>query len=176
MKRPTRERLNELLRVDVATGSIFWIRSAGRVRAGALAGCIDKNGYRRLSVDGAEIYAHQIVFFIECGYWCAQIDHINGDRADNRIENLRDVSAAENAKNRAAWRHGVKMGTRKTPEGRWAAGIRCDGSFYHLGVFDTQDEAHAAYICARAGSDTVAAVARRKFLSKFEIHANRLAA
>lgn len=180
MKRPTLQRLNELLSVDCQTGEITWRKSAGRVKAGDQAGGIDKNGYRRISVDGSEVYAHQIVFFINHGFWCGLIDHLNGVRDDNRIENLRDATASENAKNRTEWRQGVKLGARLTPSGRWSAGITCDGNYYHLGMFDTQIEAHLAYMKARKGSDDAAAIARAEFLAKLtvleEIQAGRLAA
>lgn len=180
MKRPTPQRIDELLSVDPSTGEIRWKKSAGRVKAGDLAGGRDKNGYRRLSIDSEVVYAHQLVFFAAHGYWCGLIDHINGKRDDNRIQNLRDATASENAKNRTEWRKGVKLGARRTPEGQWAARIVCDGISYHLGVYPTQEEAHEAYMRARNGSDQAAAVARKDYLSKLtvleEVQAARLAA
>lgn len=180
MKRPTPQRIDALLSVDASTGEIRWKKSAGRVKAGDLAGGYDKNGYRRLSIDGEEVYAHQLVFFAAHGYWCGLIDHINGQRDDNRIENLRDATASENAKNRTEWRNGVKLGARRTPDGRWAARIVCDGVSYHLGVYATQEEAHEAYMRARHGSDQAAAVARKDYLSKLTLtealQAQRIAA
>lgn len=165
MKRPTVTRINELLSVDALTGDIRWKKSAGRAKAGDLAGRLDKNGYRRITIDREELYAHQVVFFVSHAYWCGLIDHINGQRDDNRIENLRDATASENAKNRTEWRDGVKLGTQRTPEGRWSARITCDGVNYCLGVYATEDEAHEAYMRARHGSDQAAAAARKEYLS-----------
>jgi len=61
----------------------------------------DKDGYGKGKVDGATYSAHRVAFAIFHGYWPAEtIDHINGDPADNRPENLRQVSHTDNVKNR----------------------------------------------------------------------------
>jgi hypothetical protein len=109
---PTPETLRQLLRYEPETGKLYWLeRPAGmftaeRFRrtwntkwAGVEAGWRERS-YRQLAIWNHKIYAHRAVWAICYGTWPAdQIDHINGDPADNRIENLRDCTAAENRKN-----------------------------------------------------------------------------
>jgi hypothetical protein len=77
-----------------------------------------------------------------------QIDHINGIRDDNRPENLREASNAENQWNSRIKRHNVcgYKGVQIIPStGRWRARIRTNGHMRHLGCFETAEEAHLAY-------------------------------
>lgn len=64
------------------------------------AGSIHKTGYRHITWQGKPQKAHRLIFMLHHGYMPKEIDHINGDRADNRIENLRAVSRSENQCNR----------------------------------------------------------------------------
>jgi hypothetical protein len=80
------------------------------------------------------------------------VDHINGDKLDNRKENLRICSIAENCLNSKAHRDnksGFKGAFLHKPSGRWMAQIARDGKKKHLGYFSSAEEAHAAY-CAAA--------------------------
>jgi len=81
-----------------------------------------------------------------------QIDHVNGVRTDNRIENLRSVTHAENGRNQAIPRNntsGVMGVARRTRGKKWHAQIKVGGKQIHLGSFDDKDEA----IAARAAAD-----------------------
>jgi hypothetical protein len=82
-----------------------------------------------------------------------QVDHINLNGLDNRRANMRLCSAAENARNRrksAANTSGLKGVCWNKASKKWQAGIRCDGKTFHLGLYDTPDDAHAAYAKASA--------------------------
>lgn len=101
---------------------------------------------------GGQIYsAHRLAWLAHYGSEPpAQIDHINGDRADNRIANLRSATNQENSQNRAARKNacgytGVSKHFRK-----YIAHIRDGDSIRHLGLFGTPEEAHAAYCEAKA--------------------------
>ena len=78
-------------------------RTASRGRkVGNAAGCINGTGYRRIGIGGRYYTEHALVFLMHHGYVPSEIDHINGDRADNRIENLRAANRSENQCNRGA--------------------------------------------------------------------------
>jgi hypothetical protein len=97
---------NSLFDYDRETGELHWrVARNGRMRVGQLAGTWS-NGYISINVDGRKIYAHRIVWLLCKGEWPTNyIDHINGNKADNRIENLRDVSASDNIRNTARSRN-----------------------------------------------------------------------
>ena len=97
---------------------------------------------------GKTAYAHRVAFALYHGHWPKeQIDHINGDRSDNRIANLRDVSHKINHRNRkrpinnSSGHMGVNLHKRI---GRWQAYVNVDGKRRHLGYFDTAELAAAA--------------------------------
>lgn len=170
--RPTRERIDELLNVDTETGVITWRKGRGRAGAGSVAGRLHVTGYLELQVDGVMLKAHAVVFFVAHGWWPDRIDHINGVRCDNRISNLREADAAANARNRTNWvtERGL-LGANKTSSGRWSSTISADSVSYHLGVYDSEQEAHAAYVEARDLCAIAERNARHSVLTKLRLKA-----
>lgn len=74
------------------------------------------------------------------------VDHINGDKLDNRIENLRLATNTENQHNRKATKGKNFKGVNfDKVRNKWKAEIRVDNISYHIGRFDTEEEAHEAY-------------------------------
>lgn len=150
----TAERLRHLLDYDPISGA-FLRRVAGRgLRVGQVAGS-DCRGYRSIAVDGRDYRAHRLAWLYVHGRWpTGMLDHINGDRADNRIANLRECSNSENLQNLkcarrdsgsgllgASWHKGKRL---------WQAAIELNGKARHLGYYGTADAAHAAYLKAKA--------------------------
>lgn len=163
---PSPARLRKLIAYNPATGVMVWlpraaseftpgVKSAGaqaNARNGRLAGkqvgTLGREGYFRANVDGQLLYCHRIAWAIYHGEWPANhIDHINHDRADNRISNLRVVTPTENNRNFSGSRDrlDVPFGVCRSLNGkRWIAHIKISGRKRHLGVFDLLDDAIAA--------------------------------
>ena len=146
------ERLRELLNYDPETGVFTWrVSRRATARPGSVAGTITPKGYRAIWI-GANYRAHRLAWLYVHGEWpSGEIDHIDGNRANNAIANLRDVSTSFNHENlrkaRSDSRHGF-LGV--SPMGkRWKARITVRGKFQHLGIYDTPEEAHAVYLEAK---------------------------
>lgn len=150
------EQLRELVRYDQASGVFTWAKSCGTRKAGDIAGSKSDRGYVRLKIGRREYKAHRLAWLHVHGRWPAgEIDHINGVRDDNRICNLREASRAENAQNvrraRSDNRASVLIGASWDGHlGRWRARIGLGGNRRSLGLFSTEEEAHAAYVAAKA--------------------------
>lgn len=139
------------LKYNPDTGVLHWMISEKRIKKGAFAGTLNR-GYLRIKVAGKTYKAHRIAWFLTYGKWPdGEIDHINGDRADNRIVNLRDVSRMTNTQNlHAAKAHNKSSGllgvTFNKNTGRWIAALQANKKEYFLGTHKTAQEAHNAYI------------------------------
>ena len=152
----TRENLRNELDYNPATGVFRWKRSwRGRNRNGGLAGT-SVNGYWAINIDGRRFFAHRLAWFYMTGEWPPHdIDHIDGNPANNAFANLRLATRAENLGNSRLRKDnpvGLKGVIPKTQCGhtKYHARIRVDGEQRHLGSFDTPEEAHAAYVAKAA--------------------------
>lgn len=92
-------------------------------------------GYKEGKAFGIRTYAHRLIYFIGSGSEPSEVDHINGDRCDNRFENLREVSRKENSRNRACRSPVVGVGWDPT-RCKWRSQIMVDGKSVFLGRFD----------------------------------------
>ena len=153
---PTPEVLRQLMTYDPETGKLFW-KERGPEQAAwnrAWAGketftAPSGHGYRVGHINGSKYYAHRVAFAYVHGKWPdAHIDHINGDRADNRLSNLRPATNSENMRNMSAPRSnksGAKGVSWSSARMKWEARIRTDAGSKFLGYFDTVHEAAEAY-------------------------------
>lgn len=151
--RLTAERLRELLHYDPETGVFVWLRDRnGMAMAGDKAGTINPKGYVVIWLDRRPYRAHRLAYLYMMGRWPAdQVDHRNGERADNRWINLRPATCIENARNR-------RMRATKTipfkgvswsiKDRRFFATIRVNGKQVSLPYRRTAEEAHADYVAA----------------------------
>ena len=114
----------------------------------ALASCHSK-GYRFGAVLGAKVFAHRAAFAIQTGAWPERlIDHRNGNKADNRWDNLREATDSQNQANTGPQKNnpvGLKGITFDKQTGRWRASIQIDGTRRCLGRYDTKELAKIAY-------------------------------
>ena len=139
----TSDYLKHLLHYDPLTGIWTWMNPAprGGKRRGDIAGSIDSNGRRKFKIEGEYYYSSRLAWFYMTGEWPKeQVDHVNRVRDDDRWENLREASQAQNSYNR----------TWAESSGMWR-GIRCCGKQFavsiggkYLGLFATFEEATVA--------------------------------
>ena len=135
---------------DALTGVVSWKKKPSQaVKIGQPAGKKQANGrviYIRIKIRGVEIHAHQIaVCLMEGRAPKGPIDHINGDGTDNRYANLREAGFSGNAKNRRLdKRNATGVAGVRLHHGKWSARISSDNKQYHLGTFDTREEAVSA--------------------------------
>ena len=147
---PTTERLRELLAYDAETGTFRWrVRRSSNANAGSIAGTVS-HGYIAITIDGVTFHAHRLAWLYVHGEYPSQpIDHVNGRRDDNRIANLRLASSSINNQNRRTAHAASGLLGAYPFKGRWKSSICVDRKQIHLGVFDTADAAHSAYVTAK---------------------------
>ena len=148
------DRLREVLDYDPNTGIFTWkIRMARCVRIGDVAGCVEKRiGYTTIGIDGDIHRAHRLAWFYTTGKWPVKlIDHINGQKSDNRFANLREVFEDGNSQN-------IRKPNKRNKSGflgvirfqnKWRASITVNGKTRRIGDYDTPEEAHQAYLSAK---------------------------
>lgn len=134
-----------------STGIFIRKVSAGNSVAGKVLGNLSKQGYLKAMVLGEYVKLHRLAWFYVHGVWPTdQIDHINGNKTDNRLSNLRVCNTSTNCLNQVGARKNNKAGYQGVHQivktGRFRAGCTIQGVKYHLGVFATAEEAHAAYL------------------------------
>lgn len=151
----TAERAREIFNYDPLTGILTWKkRPRGKRDTSLVAGYVNTAGYLVSGVNKRRYYNHRLVWLMVHGSWPAnQIDHINGNKADNTISNLRDATSAVNQQNQrhaqmnnACGLLGVCWVERLH---KFKACIRKAGKSIHLGMFQTPEAAHAAYLTAK---------------------------
>ena len=146
------EDAKKVLDYNPETGLFTWMKKCGRQSAGTIAGAIEENGYCYIRVNKRARLAHRAAFAWVYGRWpINQIDHINGNKCDNRICNLREASSQQNAANtprRKDNTSGFKGVRPAKTEGKWWANIYVNGKIKYLGTYDSPELAHQAYLKA----------------------------
>lgn len=146
------KRLKSMFSYDKDSGEFTRIVSVGGMRAGSKAGTVYKNGYVRISVDGKVYAAHRLAWlYVNGEFPVCGIDHINGVKTDNRMANLRVAGQQENMQNvRKAKSHSKSglLGVYKS-RNKWAAQITVNKVKRFLGVYETPEAAHCAYMAEK---------------------------
>lgn len=143
----TQAQLKELLNYCPHTGNFTWLRdrTSNKVK-NKKAGYIENTNYVRISINKKLYSAHRIAWLYSYGTYPNIIDHINGDTLDNRIKNLRNVTARENNQNQAIHRKGKLVGICYNKQtNKIKARISINGKQYHIGYYNTELEAYEAY-------------------------------
>lgn len=150
-KQITATEARELLHYDPITGALTWKRHMStRARRGSEAGVIQEGRYRRVGIFGKYYMAHRLAWLIVTGDWPKdEIDHINGNCADNSWANLREATCTQNKWNTIQKnRSGLPGAAYHSATNRYRATIRCMGETHFLGWFHSPEEAHEAYKAA----------------------------
>ena len=142
----TQSSLQELLDYDPETGVFVWKVGS---RRGKVAGFVQSGGYIQICIEGKNYYAHRLAWLYAHGESVPTLlDHMDGDRSNNRVANLRPSSFRQNGENQRAARSDNSTGLLGVSKkrGKWRAAIKVDGKTRHIGTFDTPEAAHAAYV------------------------------
>ena len=135
---------------QASSGKFFWVvppknhprlfgKEAGR----------NSSGYTVISFNKKKFKAHRLAWLFTHGFLPKQIDHINGDRADNRMSNLRECSNPQNQANKLKKKGKTEpKGVRRLPSGKYQARLTVDGGQLSLGVYESVDAASNAYIAS----------------------------
>lgn len=154
-KQLTQSELKRLLIYDEQSGTLIRrITTSSRAIAGKRAGSMSgRIGHRYINIKRKMYLEHRLVWLYVTGEWPTRgIDHVNGDPADNRFENLRNVSQSENMRNKATYSNnstgvvGVVWSKRAK---KWMAQIYVNRKNHYLGVYGDLFEA----ICARKSAE-----------------------
>ncbi len=145
MKTITQTELRNVFNYNENTGIFTWAKKTSKtVTVGKIAGTLSK-GYIKIRYNGKRYEAHRLAWLYVYGEMPSDdIDHINRDRADNSIVNLRITTKAENNKNKGLDSRNTSGTTGVywfTARNRWVARIGVDGKFIHLGIFAEYSEA-----------------------------------
>jgi hypothetical protein len=146
----TLDQIKEYLSYESDTGTFYWVKDIPKrgirpsISSGSIAGYLRPDGYVMLALLNKNYLAHRVAILFMTGEWPnGLVDHINGNPSDNRAENLRVVSHKENIRNQRRARGVYPNGK------RFKSGLSVDGKYVHLGTFDTQEQAHQAYLEAK---------------------------
>jgi hypothetical protein len=147
------QQIREFMKYDERTGALTWIKSRGRGRAGVVIGRVNKDGYLGVNFYRYSYLCHRIAWFLAKDSWPKnQIDHINGDKIDNRLCNLREATHRLNGENRRKPQPNNStgfLGVTVTKSGKYQAQIAARGQRIYLGLFGTAEEASNAYLVAK---------------------------
>ena len=141
---PTPQELRKLLRYEPETGKLFSRRSGAEVFTNT-----HHSGYKKGAVKSKTYTAHRICMAIYFGVWPdGEVDHINGDRADNRALNLRVATKSKNQRNAKRREDNTTghVGVNLRPNGKWQAYISHSGKRQHIGTFNSKTEAIRARV------------------------------
>lgn len=133
----TQKKIRELF--NYSNGNLYFkTRVANRVSVGDKVGWIDKRGYVKTEVNYKAYFVHRLIYAYHYGLIKNQIDHINGVKHDNRIENLRDCTPSQNVRNQSinsSNTSGVKGVHYRPHLGKYQARLTIDGKRVSLGHF-----------------------------------------
>lgn len=149
----TQDRLKEVIRYDPESGVFTWKnKTCKRVVVGGEAGGRTSHGYRVIRIDGDLTYGHRLAFLYMTGEIPEYVDHINGIRDDNRWDNLRSATSAQNSWNMnhtGKGKSGIKGVHWSELHKKWRVRLKVNGKGMSFGLWDDLEAAELVAILAR---------------------------
>lgn len=153
MKNITQDQLKEILIYSKENGEFYWRKNRVKALVGKKTGEIIGTGVIIIRTTYGKFQAHRLAWLYEFGYFPQFIDHINGNNKDNRMENLRECTHAENHQNRGRQSNNKSgypgVGWHSLRK-KWRACITLNRKQIHLGLFDDKEAAYDAYCKAKS--------------------------
>ena len=140
----TQEKLKTLMEYDSVTGEFISLVKRGKLKVGDKLGTINVQGYRQIQIGDTIYLAHRLAWLYVYGYMPEFIDHIDHNRANNSISNLRECTRTDNNRNCCLQRNNTSTVVGVSfieSSGKWRSFIGHNGKRIHLGNFDTFGEA-----------------------------------
>jgi len=157
----TKEILNFLF--EYKDGDLYWKFSLScKSPKGTIAGCIKHDRYRRIGINKKPYLAHRLIFMMHHGYLPEVVDHIDGNRLNNRIENLREATQSQNCQNQKIQKNntsGYKNVTWNKRKRKWRVALKANKKHIEIGYFKDLELA-----------GLVAQEARNKYHKQFASH------
>jgi hypothetical protein len=149
----SRERLASLLEYDSNSGEFRSLVKRGPLMVGQIVGTKSKSGYIQIQISGSLYYGHRLAWLYVYGKHPSEaIDHIDGNRSNNSIANLREAFRAINQQNQRRPRADNKsgyLGVSQHKDGKWTARIKTSKTYQHIGLYATPELAYQAYLAAK---------------------------
>ena len=147
----TQDLVRELF--DYRNGNLYWKKSGSGRNFGDIAGNVQKDGYVRITINSRKYLSHRLIFLYHHGYLPEFLDHIDGDKGNNNITNLREATNQQNHWNQKKNKSHNGEPTSSRFKGvswdkhakKWRALITINGKLKHLGLFTSEIEATKAY-------------------------------
>ena len=146
----TQDKLHQMF--EYKDGNLYRKISLGRTKAGDKVGFVDSKGYLSVNINKKCFYLHRIIWMMQYGEMPELLDHVDGNRQNNKIENLRLANRFENSHNKQINKNntsGVKGVYWHRKAKKWAAQITKHNKHYSLGVFETKELAAEFVALAR---------------------------
>lgn len=135
----TQDKLKQLFDYD-ETGNLIWkINAANNVKIGDIAGSFNTLGYRRVTIDGKDFKAHRLIYLWHRGTLPSMLDHVDGNVRNNKIENLRPATYAENSRNskrKITSRSGIKNVFWHKQANKWVVNVSIKGKNKYIGLYE----------------------------------------
>lgn len=142
-------------------GELYWNVKRSGIQKGDMAGCIDTKGYKRIRLNGKKLLNHRIIFLMHKGFLPKILDHINYNKLDNKIENLRPATRSQNGFNKLLKSNtsGFKNVYWHNQGKKWHVRLQIQSKCYSFGLYDD------IYLAG-----LVAEEARNKYHKEFSRH------